>query len=145
MPTSGTRRGSRPAAGSGGFTLLELVVVLALLGLATALVAPSGMRAIEARSRNADIEAGLGSLSALAARAHEQGRAMVLAAGELPAGAIEGLPEGWIVTLEQPLRIQANGACSHSRGELRDETGYVQPFEVAAPFCDTTRTGLGGG
>lgn len=137
MPTSGTPRASRALR---GFTLLELVVVLGLMGLATALVAPAGIRTIETWRRATDVDAALGSLSAMGARAHNAGTGVALEAGELPAGAVAGIPEGWSVLLDGPLRIQANGACSAAvRGTLVHRGGYAQPFTITMPFCETVR------
>lgn len=143
MPTSDTRPSrdaARRAEPVAGFTLLELVVVLALLGLATALVAPAGFRTIDTWRRATEVDAALGSLTALGARAHLQGRALSLDAGQIPAGTLAELPEGWTVTLQAPLQVQANGACAATRGELRAADGYTQPFELQAPFCRTLRT-----
>lgn len=132
MPTSALPPRSSPRAR--GFTLLELVVVLALLGLATALVAPAGFRMIASWRRATEVDAVLGAMVALGAHARQQGRALKLDAGPVPATAVPGMPEGWTVVLAQPLSVQANGACSGTRGELR-ATGYVRPFALKAPFC----------
>lgn len=139
-PTSGIRQGSsRTFPGTRGFTLLELVVVLALLGLATALVAPSGMRMIESWRRASDVDASLGTLGAMGARVRETGRSLRLEPGPVPAQELPGLPDGWTVVLHEALEVQANGACGDSSGELSDATGYVQPFVVRAPFCRAAR------
>lgn len=143
MPTSDIRPGrdaARRAGAVAGFTLLELVVVLALLGLATALVAPAGFRTIDTWRRASEVDTALGSLAALGAHAHQQGRATRLDAGVVPAGTLADLPEGWTVTLNAPLQVQANGACTATRGELRAADGYTQPFELQAPFCRTLRS-----
>lgn len=114
-------------------------MVLALLGLATALVGPAGIRTIETWRRATDVDAALGAVSALGARAHLSGKAMWLDDGEVPTTELEGVPDGWRVVLESPLRIHANGACTATAGELRHDSGYVQPFVVSAPFCETRR------
>lgn len=132
MPTSVTRR--RPDRRPLGFTLLELVVVLALLALATALVAPQGFRMIATWRRATDVDAVLGAMAALGATARQQGRSLELPAGRVPADAIAGLPEGWTVVLAEPLAIQANGACGGTHGELRSGS-YVRAFALQPPFC----------
>jgi prepilin-type N-terminal cleavage/methylation domain-containing protein len=131
MRTSVSCPRSKAAA---GFTLLELVVVLALLGLATALVAPQGFRTIATWRRATDIDATLGALAALGADARTQGRRLSFEAGQLPPDALKGVPEGWTVVLDAPLVIEANGACRSASGELR-EGGYVRRFTLEAPFC----------
>lgn len=125
--------------GPRGFTLLELVVVLGLLALATALVAPAGFRMINTWRRATEVDAMLGDLSALAARSHQHGRVLRLDPGEIPATVLTDLPDGWAVVLATPLLVQANGACTATHGELRASDGYVQPFEMTAPFCKTIR------
>ena len=125
-PTSATCRASKPvtwATPVRGFTLLELVVVLALLALATALVAPSGFRMIASWQRATEVDASLQAVAALGSGAAQAGRA------------------GWQVELDAPLAIQANGACSDSHGRVRGPDGHEQPFQVLAPFCRTRRSG----
>jgi len=133
MPTLATR--PRNNRRSGGFTLLELVVVLALLGLATALVAPAGFRTIATWQRATDVDAAMGALVALTARARQEGHAFRFDAGDVDPARLAGMPEGWIVHLDAPLVVQANGACSGTRGELRQAGGYARTFLLQAPFC----------
>lgn len=136
-------RADRTPGSAAGFTLLEMIVVLALLALATALVAPAGFRTIETWRRATDVDAALGSLSALGAQAQHQGRARVLDRGVVAGDALDGLPEGWTIHLDAPLQVQANGACNATRGTLRASGGYSQAFEVQAPFCRARRAGSG--
>ena len=121
-----------------GFTLLELVVVLALLALATALVAPSGFRMMASWRRATEVDAALAAVAALGSNAAQQGRALALPAGPVEAG-LDDLPEGWQVELGAPLTVQANGACSDSLGVVRGPDGYEHPVQVQAPFCRTQR------
>ena len=123
-----------PSKAAAGFTLLELVVVLALLGLATALVAPQGFRTIATWRRATDIDAVLGALAALGAEARMEGRRLSYDAGPLPHDALKGAPDGWTIVLDEPLVIQANGACGSTTGELR-EGGYARRFALEGPFC----------
>lgn len=132
MPTSDSRRRLEPAAG--GFTLLELVVVLALLALATALVAPQGFRMIESWRRATDVDAALGAMAALGASAQAQGRRLEFKAGAIPAADLPGIPDGWDIVLSEPLVVEPNGACGGTRGELRSGR-YARAFALQAPFC----------
>jgi len=134
MRTSVTRPPLPDRRRGAGFTLLELVVVLALLGLATALVAPQGFRMIESWRHATDVDAALGAIAALGARARSQGRPLHFDAGPLPDDALDGLPEGWSLVLDAPLEVRANGACGDSRGTLRNG-GYARRFAVEAPYC----------
>ena len=133
MPTSATPpRADAPRAG--GFTLLELVVVLALLGLALALVAPQAIRMIDTWRRATDVDAALGVLAALGAQARQQGRALAFPAGPVPPDALTGVPEGWTIELDTPLAVQANGACGDASGVLRSGD-YTRRFALQAPYC----------
>ena len=132
MPTSAIS--PRPDPRTSGFTLLEVVVVLALLALATALVAPQGFRMIETWRRATDVDAALGALAALGAEARHQGRRLEFPAGVLPDDAIGGVPAGWEVMLATPLAVEPNGACADVQGELRYQ-GYARRFALEAPFC----------
>ena len=143
-PTSATCRASKPvtwATPVRGFTLLELVVVLALLALATALVAPSGFRMNASWQRATEVDASLQAVAALGSGAAQAGRARALEAGPIAGDVLPGLPAGWQVELDAPLAIQANGACSDSHGRVRGPDGHEQPFQVLAPFCRTRRSG----
>ncbi|WP_282276973.1 prepilin-type N-terminal cleavage/methylation domain-containing protein [Stenotrophomonas sp. PS02297] len=145
-PTSATCPTSKPPlrhTSRNGFTLLELVVVLALLALATALVAPSGFRMIASWRRTTEVDASLQAITALSSTAAQDGRARTLEAGPVAAGSLPGLPESWQVELDAPLAVQANGACGDSRGRVRGPDGYEQPFKVSAPFCRTQRADAG--
>lgn len=117
-----------------GFTLLELVVVLALLGLAVALVAPAGFRTIETWRRATEVDGVLERLSGLPETARQEGKALTFPAGPLPAEQLGDLPEGWVVRLDDPLVIHPNGACLGSRGALVNG-GYSRAFRMDAPFC----------
>lgn len=130
-----------PARSERGFTLLELVVVLALLALATALVAPSGFRMIASWRRATDVDTVLGAIASLGSTAAQLGRGREFDTGPLTDEVLPGLPEGWQVELDIPLTVQANGACSDSRGRVHGPDGYEQTFEVQAPFCRTQRAG----
>jgi type II secretory pathway pseudopilin PulG len=114
--------------------LLELVVVLALMGLATALVAPAGFRSIQTWRRASAMDAALGAMAALGTQARAQGHAISFERGRVPAGAVRGLPDGWTIELSEPLVVRVNGSCSGTRGALRSG-GYVRRFALTAPFC----------
>lgn len=132
MRTSASLRHARRKAP--GFTLLELVVVLALMGLTTALVAPSAFRTIGAWRRASAVDAALGAMAALGAQAREQGRPIRLERGTVPAGTLKGLPEGWTIELLEPLVVRANGVCSGTHGALRSGD-YTRRFALLAPYC----------
>lgn len=149
-----------------GYTLLELVVVVALLALATGLVAPAGYRMIETWREADEVEQVMHAIAALSLRARNEGRALHLAQadGPRPAGAGEPatpptpaaggqagaaggpvpLPEGWRLRMQVPLTVRANGACSDAEGVLHTRRQAL-PFRVEAPFCRVLREAAGSG
>lgn len=117
-----------------GFTLLELLVVMLLLGLATALVAPAGLRSLQSWQRADERQAALGAITALPMACRRAGAGRTLAAGEHDASSLDGLPDGWRLELFEPLVLQANGVCFGATGTLAAE-GVSLAITIKAPFC----------
>ena len=133
MRTSGScRRSSHRLAA--GFSLLEMLVVLALISIMVALVAPrlaGTVRAIATSGERAETARQLERLPLLA---RGNGHA-ILAGADQPLVA-EGLafPDGWSATALDPLRVAANGICHPAR--LRVEGGgTVEEWALLAPDC----------
>jgi len=96
----------RPAA---GFTLLELLVVLALGALVTGLVGPIAWRAVDAaRERGVAADVSV-MLAGLPMRAAQRGTPQQWAEADLQT-LLPELPEGWRIEAPQPLRFAASGA-----------------------------------
>ena len=118
-----------------GFTLLEMVVVLAIVGLVTALVAPAALRQADrwqARLALQDLEQQIGRLPTLARSA---GVELVLG-GERPWP--PSLPplrySGGALEFTQPLVIRSNGYCEG--GRLRFARGAVfAEADLLPPYC----------
>lgn len=131
--TSATRR-TREIARSAGFSLLEMLVVLALMGLLVALVAPAGFRTVATWRRATQAEDILGQLAALPDVARKGAKPLTLSANDQDPS-ILALPEGWRLELARPLELSANGACSGAEGVLIDEGGVPLAFVLQAPYC----------
>lgn len=121
-----------------GFTLLEMVVVLSILGLATAIAAPSVFRSIGTWQRQGQIEGLLDQIRGLPAMARAQGREVLISKETLGA-AIPPLraDEGYALSTAKAWRIRYNGVCDAGTVTLQG-SGGANPvrIEVAAPFCD---------
>lgn len=137
-----------------GYTLLEMIVVVALLGLATAMVAPAGYRMVASWRESTDVQTVLKTISQLPMQARDAGRELRLlpdsgdarvvtfAPGSTDSRpsisdlAMVPLPDGWSLQLDSPLVIRANGACSGSTGTLITRRQRLT-LQIQAPFCRT--------
>ena len=88
-----------------GFTLLEMIVVLAILGLATALVGPSAVRGIDSWRRQAELDSLLDQIRAMPGNARASGRAIVISDASLKGK-------------DAPLRVAGTSAVTTERGVL---------------------------
>lgn len=120
-----------------GYTLLEMVVVVAVMAMATALVAPAGYRMIATWREASDVDAALEAVAALPMQARREGRTLTFSERD------DGLPQGWSLSFDTPLVVRGNGACNAAKGELRTARQTID-FEVGAPFCDVQRLAPGG-
>jgi prepilin-type N-terminal cleavage/methylation domain-containing protein len=118
-----------------GFSLLEMLVVLVLMGLAAALVAPSLARTADRVREAGDRDDVRRLLMALPALARQRGDGLRIAAGdpiELPG---RDWPEGWRVMAETPVAIAASGWCApavvQARGPASDHS-----YRLRSPDCD---------
>ncbi|MBO3274598.1 prepilin-type N-terminal cleavage/methylation domain-containing protein [Pseudomonas schmalbachii] len=131
MPISVTCPGSERQS---GFTLLELVVVLALVAALGAIVLPSLLKMQEAWRRHVDLQDIASQLRSLGYRTRLQARETIIGAdGALPADMLS-LPAGWTLSARQPLVYLANGACLGGEVSLQHED-VVQVMQLMAPLC----------
>lgn len=129
-------RHARTLLGDTGFTLLEMVVVLAIIGLATAMVAPSMIRSIDTWRRQSDVDALLDQVRGLPGHARATGLAI-----QISDTALQGektplhIGQGWALHAPEPWTVQANGVCEGGRLQLVGN-GYARVLQVSAPFCE---------
>lgn len=119
-----------------GFTLLELMVVLSILGLLTALAAPSLLRTIGTWQRQAQVDAVLDQIRGLPGRARSSGADIRLdAAVDAKASTPLQVPDGWSLSVPKPWHVQGNGVCLGGELVLGDGERSWH-IAVAAPFCE---------
>lgn len=118
------------------FTLLEMVVVVAVLGLATALVAPAMLRGLDSWRRQAALDGVLDQVRALPGRARGTGRAIVVDETSLkgPQPPLR-VADAWSLSVPAAWKVHATGVCEG--GEIRMSNAYsTRTVRVTAPFCD---------
>ncbi len=123
-----------------GFTLLEIVVALAIMALAMAMVAPASFRMIGAWQEASDVSRVLKRVASLPISARQSGRTLRLDE-ETPQeqmSVLLDLPDGWRVEFEQPLVVHANGACAGAEARLVTMRQNI-PLQIHAPFCRPER------
>ena len=130
-----------------GFTLLELLVVLAVLGLATALAMPNLQRLYAAATQASERDYVLDQFSALGREAMMRGRAYVVFGNAPPPDPAEtaryaeyetyvvDVPAGWRLGLDRPLVVLANGVCLGGALTLSHEETAAVRVELAPPYC----------
>lgn len=125
--TSAYCRRSDVTQGAAGFTLLELLVVLLLLGLAAGMVAPNATRwlnAAQERGWRADLKA---HLETLPVRAFLAGEALTIDADKLRAAVPE--PAGTRLRVVSPLRYGASGMAVGGTIELQ-QGGHREVWRI---------------
>lgn len=105
-----------------GFTLLELLVVLALLATLSALVAPPLWRAADAARARGWQQDLVAAVAALPLRAFASGQALDMRAADLRA-LLPSLPADWSIELDAPLRYAPNGVAQGGVLRLRERAG----------------------
>ena len=136
----GPRAFSRPgrsAAIAAGFTLLEMIVVLAILGLATALVGPSAIRGIDSWRRQAELDSLLDQIRALPGDARANGKSITISDQTLKDPAAPPLRVGndWTLSVPTVWVVNPNGVCQGGDVFLATDYGS-RTIAVAGPFCE---------
>lgn len=137
MPMSGSfRRSEAASAAAPGFTLLELLIVLALVAMVAALAAPGLQRTYDAVSRSSDRSEVRRQLSRLPLLARERAQPIVASPedGQDAFAALLDLPEGWRVRAATPLRVEASGVCHPAQVQV-EGGGGTETWTLDSPTC----------
>ena len=120
-----------------GFTLLEMIVVMAIIGLAAATVVPALGRVVATVRYNGEVQDIANQLGRLAFRAYSSGKPMTLSEDvqKSPKTAIVEMPSGWSLTIVQPIHFNAMGLCDGGSVSIIAPDGDVKSVRLAAPDC----------
>lgn len=123
-----------PAGREAGFSLLEVLISIAILGLALAISLPS-MAALRERQQVRHAFAGVNAW--ILDQRMEARLAGVL--GDYPEGAIPvappRMPDGWSAEWLTPWRLYPSGSCMQGEIRIRSARGRVWERTVAPPDC----------
>ena len=123
-PAAGPDAGNVSPGPSRGFTLLELLVVLSLLGLLAGLVVPNLVRTYKSVRYSHEKSEVLREISTLGYKAYREGRDIRFEGYPLEGEGYDvllSLPPGWIVRADRPILYRSNGVCLG--GDLRIGAG----------------------
>ncbi len=126
-PTSGSCRRAEARA-AGGFTLLELLLVLTLVALLTGLVAPRMWQWVQSAGVRAGVDGARAELEALPMRAFSSARRV-----SVDAEAPWPLPGGWRLEFATPLVYEANGMTAGSRVRISAGHAVLADWLVESP------------
>lgn len=125
------------ADASRGFTLLELLIVLAILAGASAIVAPrlqATYDAIVSSGERAEVRRNLERLPLLAREAGSDLRFPATPAGAAALGASVPVPAGWRISPVDPVVVHRSGVCESARvAVVRDATR--ETWRLTSPLC----------
>jgi len=127
-------KGPATRAPDGGFSLLELLVVLALISFMTALVAPRLKNTVDAISRSGDRAEAVRQLERLPLLARRDGTPLAVDKGQALSMPGLELPQGWSVQVIDRLQVAANGYCAPALLDVTTPAGNER-WMLGTPDC----------
>jgi len=116
-----------------GFTLIELIVVLVFMGMASAVAFPNMAKMYDGFVLRTERDAVVQELAAMGVRAYTRRSSVILS--EVNAPDLLSLPEQWRVMLPEPIYYGSSGFCGG--GELSLVVGQQRrTYSLAPPYCE---------
>jgi len=134
------RMSASPLRDSSGFSLIELIVVMVLLGATAALVIPNLTNLYSSVEGRIDREFAVSSFNGLGRRAQDRGEGFRVwtidgrVVFEPETFEIE-FPEKWRVQIPQPVVFYASGACSGGQISIVEDGEVLVQQVLQIPFC----------
>lgn len=125
------------SAGQGGFTLLEMLVVMTLVGLLAATVTPRLYKTMERRQVAAERQLLIASIERLGYRSYLDGQSRQLTGSSTDNAAdypIQ-LPDGWQLETAKPVEFFSTGICGGGTISLIEPDGSSQRYLLKPPTC----------
>lgn len=141
-------RNKRAARNAAGFTLVEILVVLVIMGLLAGVALPKLVALYGSVERAGQRSSILGEIEGLGYRAYISGKPLVLdsigggANAEIAPDPLH-LPAGWRIMVSKPLRYTYQGICSGGKLTLAAPDGSRETFNLNPPLCRIEAEGKG--
>lgn len=119
-----------------GFTLVEVLVVLILLGLTSALVLPKFPAIYDRFKSRAEQDAFFQGLGVLPLKAYTQQQTISLT--QESASQLLEVPSGWTLLIEKPIVYKPNGVCLGGSLSYKAK-GISVPIKLTPPYCEASR------
>lgn len=119
-----------------GFTLIELVVVIAIMGLLTSVVVPKLYTMERSARHSAQRTAIINEIGNLGYKAFATGKPF-----KLDKDSALDIPEGWKILTRQPIRYDFDGICSGGTVVLVSPDGSEESMNLIPPLCKPARNG----
>ena len=120
-----------------GYSLLEVIVVVAILGVATTLSGPSISRMIAGQQARQVVRAVVTEFGATRAEAYIQSQPWDAEA--LASRLTESAPEGWLVAVDDAVTLSASGYCSPGQITIQGPSGRIWALQVTQGDCALDR------
>lgn len=112
-----------------GFSLLELLVVLVLMGAISSIALPNLTRLYESISRASEVREVVAQINLLGKRAHTNRTSFFLTENLIE------LPDGWKIEVLDEIKYSASGFCSGGRIAIEQGDDKILESLLHKPFC----------
>lgn len=120
-----------------GYSLLEVIVVVAILAVAATLSGPSIGRMISSQQAQQVVRGVATEMSALRARAFLNSTAFN--AEDVQAHLDAHIPSDWRIEVDEGLRVATSGYCTAGQVRIIAPSGRLWVFVVSEGDCEVTR------
>lgn len=130
----------RSNAHSKGFTLLELLVVLVIMGLMASLIMPEFEKILTSLNASLERDRIQSEITSLSYRAYTLGQSFTLETNRtstlLPDGQpILDIPQGWSIKARKPIAYHFTGHCTGGILEMHQPGRPVEVITLTPPRC----------